>query len=187
MRVNRRERDRGRGAGLGGDEHRAQQQPFFGLRKAAISTRLCVVTRAVALAFACSPTVASTADSCAKQVPYLVDRSLIIVAAKVVSVGRAPGFWSEVLPALQSVRYDVLATYKGKLPDKQITVDHKVVKGSRLTEKHPPGLSRQYFTAGNELILFLQTPTQGIGDECGVEHRSAVLEGQIQQLVKGTR
>ena len=102
-------------------------------------------------------------------------------------MGRAPGFWTEVLPALQSVQYDVLTTYKGKLPDKQITVEHNVVKGSRLVEKHPPGLSRQYFAVGNELILFLQTPRQDIGGECAVEHPSPELESQIQHLVKATQ
>ena len=143
-----------------------------------------VFRAAMVLAFLFAAAVAFASDSCAKQVPYLVNRSLIIAAAKVVNVGRAPGFWSEVLPALQSVRYDVLATYKGKLADKQITVDHKVVSGSRLVEKHPPGLSKQYFAVGNELILFLQTPSQDIGDECAVEHRSAALERQIQDLVR---
>ena len=141
---------------------------------------------AVAMALFCSSTLAAASDSCTKQLPSLVDRSLIIVSAKVTNVGRAPGFWTEVLPALQSVQYDVLATFKGRLPDKQITVDHNVVKGSRLVEKHPPGLSRQYFAVGNELILFLQTPKQDAGGECAVEHRSAALETRIQELVKAT-
>ena len=141
---------------------------------------------AIAVALLCASTVAAATDSCTKQLPTLVDRSLIIVSAKVTNVGRAPGFWTEVLPALQSVQYDVLTTYKGKLPDKQITVEHNVVKGSRLVEKHPPGLSRQYFAVGNELILFLQTPKQDIGGECAVEHPSPELESQIQHLVKAT-
>jgi hypothetical protein len=141
---------------------------------------------AAAFALACSAIVAPANDNCAKRTAYLVDRSLIIVAAKVDKVGTPPGFWSDVLPALQSVQYDVVATYKGKLTDKQITVSHKVVKGSQLSEKHPPGLSRQYFSSGNELILFLQTPTQDIGGECAVEHRNPAVETQIQDLVKAT-
>lgn len=141
---------------------------------------------AIAVALLCASTVAAATDSCTKQLHTLVDRSLIVVSAKVTNVGRAPGFWTEVLPALQTVQYDVLTTYKGTLRDKQITVEHNVVKGSRLVEKHPPGLSRQYFAVGNELILFLQTPKQDIGGECSVEHASPELESQIQHLVEAT-
>lgn len=123
---------------------------------------------------------AAAGDSCSKQLSSLIDRSLIIVAARVTKVGAAPGFWSEVLPAIQDVQYDVLETYKGKIPRQQITVSYKVVKGSRLVEKHPPGLSRQYFAEGKELILFLQTPQQDIGDECAAQLRAPELQRQIQ-------
>jgi hypothetical protein len=126
---------------------------------------------------------AMAGDSCAKQLPNLVDRSLMILAGRVIKVGPSPGFWSEVLPAIQVVQYDVLATYKGKVPDPQITVSYKVVKGSRLVEKHPPGLSRQVFAEGKELMLFLQTPQQDIGDECAAQVRTPELEKQVQDLV----
>ncbi len=123
------------------------------------------------------------ADNCAKQLPNLMDKSLLIVDAKITSVGPAPGFWTEVLPAIQTVQYEVLATYKGKVPDKQISVDHNVIKGSRLAEKHPPGLSHAYFAVGKEVVLFLRTPKQDIGGECAVEPRTASLDQQIQGLM----
>ena len=125
-----------------------------------------------------------SAENCSKQVPSLMDKSLIVLTGKITKVGPAPGFWSEVLPAIQDVQYDVLAVYKGKDPGKQITVSYKIVRGSRLVEKHPPGLSRQYFSEGKELVLFLHTPAQDIGDECAAQVRTPELEKQIQDLQK---
>ncbi len=139
----------------------------------------------VAVLFAAS--FASAADTCEKQLPNLVDRSLFIVAAKVAQLGPAPGFWTGgVLPAIQNVKYDVVESYKGELPAKQISVDHYVVKGSRLTEKRPPGLSRQFFAQGNAVILFLRTPQQDIGGECAVQPQTAELEQQVKELVRTT-
>jgi hypothetical protein len=123
-------------------------------------------------------------ENCAKQVPSLMDKSLLVIAGKITKVGAAPGFWSEVLPAIQDVQYDVISVYKGKDPGKQITVSYKVIKGSRLVEKRPPGLSRQLFSEGKDLILFLQTPTQDIGDECDAQVGTPELENQIKSLLK---
>lgn len=137
----------------------------------------------LSLALVASAKLAS-AENCAKQVPSLMDKSLIVLAGKVTKVGPAPGFWSEVLPAIQDVQYDVLSMYKGKDPGKQITVSYKVVNGSRLVQKHPPGLSPKLFAEGKELILFLQTPSQDISDECSAQVRTSELENQIKSLQK---
>lgn len=126
----------------------------------------------------------ANAENCAKQVPNLMDKSLIVVAGKIVKVGPAPGFWSDVLPAIQEVQFDVLGVYKGKDPGKQITVSYKVVDGSRLVQKHPPGLSPKFFTDGKELILFLHTSSQDINDECAAQVRTPELENQIKSLQK---
>ena len=92
----------------------------------------------VAVLFAAS--FASAADTCEKQLPNLVDRSLFIVAAKVAQLGPAPGFWTGgVLPAIQNVKYDVVESYKGELPAKQISVDHYVVKEAASRRSALPG------------------------------------------------
>jgi hypothetical protein len=127
---------------------------------------------------------AAQAENCAKQLPSLLDRSLIVVAGKITKVGPAPGFWSDVLPAIQDVQYDVLGVFKGKDPGKQITVSYKVVNGSRLVQKHPPGLSAKFFAEGKELILFLHTVSQDINDECAAQVRTPELENQIKSLQK---
>ncbi len=123
------------------------------------------------------------ADDCAKRTSKLVDLSSYIVAARVMEVGVAPGFWSGVTPAIQDVQYELLQSYKGDPGSKQFTVEHRVVKGSRLTEKHPPGLSKAIFAPGKEVIVFLQSPKLAIGDECAVQLRSAALENQLRDLL----
>jgi hypothetical protein len=158
----------------------------------AVGLRLATLT--LALSFASG---ASAGDSCSgKQLPNLVDRSLLIVGGKITKVAPPPGFWSEVLPALQDVQYDVVKIYKGNLGGgqfrdsgsaprpPQITVTYKVVKDSRLVEKKPPGLSRKFFAEGKELILFLQGPAQDINDECAAQVGTPELENQIKSLLK---
>ena len=139
---------------------------------------------AILALLACALALPARADEdCQKKMQWLVDRSLIIVSAKVTGVGRAPGFWGGTIPAVQTVRYDVTTVYKGKLADKQLAVDHNVMKGSRWVEKKPPGLSHVMFAPGSEMVLFLQTPTQDIGSDCAVEPRTAALEQQLKSLI----
>ncbi len=135
------------------------------------------------LACALAALPARADEDCQKKMQWLVDRSLLIVAAKVTEVGRAPGFWNGSIPAVQTVRYDVTTVYKGKLAGKQIAVDHNVIKGSRWVEKKPPGLSHTMFAPGSEMVLFLQTPTQDIGSDCAVEPRTAALDQQLKSLI----
>ncbi len=155
---------------------------------------LRLATLALAVGFASG---ASAGDSCSsKQLPNLVDRSLLIVGGKITKVGPAPGFWSEVLPAMQDVQYDVVKIYKGNFGGgqfrdsgsaprpPQITVTYKIIRDSRLVEKKPPGLSRKFFVDGKELILFLQSPSQDINDECAAQVWTPELESQIKNLVK---
>ncbi len=123
------------------------------------------------------------ADDCGKQTPHLVDLSSYVVKAKIVSVGKAPGFYSDVIPAVQDVQYNVEQTYKGKLPGNEITVEHRVYKGSRLTQKHPIGLTKKIFAAGTEVILFLKSPTLDIKEECAVQVADAALENQLRDLL----
>ena len=137
--------------------------------------------------------MAIAGDNCTKQLPDLIDRSLTIVAGKVIKIGPSPGFWSEVLPAIQDVQYDVLKVYKGGIgggslgqdnaSGPQITVSYKIIKGSRLVQKHPPGLSPQIFAPGKELVLFLQTPKQNVEDECAAQVRTPALEQQVEEII----
>lgn len=123
------------------------------------------------------------ADDCAKQTSKLVDMSTYIVAARVVEVGTAPGFWGGVTPAIQDVQYELLQSYKGNIGGKAFTVEHRVIQGSRLTEKHPPGLSKSIFAPGKEVILFLESSKLAVRNECSVQLRSAALETKLRDLL----
>lgn len=124
------------------------------------------------------------ADDCSKQLQKLTDVSAIIVSAKVIQVGIAPGFWSGLMPAIQPVKYAVVQVLKGKLPGDQIEIDHRVKQDSSLTEKHPPGLSRKIFASGNQLILFLQSPKHASEGDCAVRPFSNALDQQIRGMAK---
>ena len=97
-------------------------------------------------------------------------------------MGRAPGFWGGLIPAVQTVRYDVTTVYKGTLADRQIALDLNVIKGSRWVEKKPPGLSHAMFASGNQMVLFLQTPQQTSAAIARVQPYSAALDQQLRKL-----
>ena len=153
-------------------------QPFSRRR----ATKHCCAALALLACLFALAIPARADEDCQKKLKWLVDRSLIIVAANVTDLGRAPGVWGGLIPAVQTVRYDVTTVYKGTLADRQIAVDHNVIKGSRWVEKKPPGLSHSMFAPGKQMLLFLQTPKQDIGGDCAVQPYSPALDQQLREL-----
>lgn len=92
----------------------------------------------------------------------LAQKADAVVVAEVTEVGPAPGAWSGTFAVAQRVRYRLKDVLKGSIPAQQIEVGHYVVANSATADGKEPRLSRDLFSVGNELVLFLvQDPKTG--------------------------
>lgn len=116
----------------------------------------------LALLVCCLITVAPRAEvrgQCVNRIAKLTRQAGAVVVAEVTDAGRAPGFWSGIIAAQQTVKYRVDNVLKGNLKGSSFTVDYYVVHGSRLSEKNTPELNRALFRVGNKVLLFLHSRT----------------------------
>jgi len=85
----------------------------------------------------------------------LINKSDVVVVAKIIEVGPAPEVWSGLLLFVQRVRFEVKDVLKGRVNKHEIYVAHYVVKNSISADSKQPKLSPEIFKKGNTLLLFL--------------------------------
>jgi len=106
--------------------------------------------------------------------------------ARIVEVGRAPGFWSGPIAARQAVRYKVLQVYFGALVAEgaQVEVQHIIVGGGPAEDPREPRLNPLLIKPDREVILFAQDHFPGLTDAvyvCGDEPASMIFPPDLEK------
>jgi hypothetical protein len=93
-------------------------------------------------------------------IAYDVSHSDLVVAAEVVSVGRAPGRVAEPC-AYQGVTYRVSDVLRGSAPAGELRVAHPVCLGRPWVDSLAVALSAAHFQPGAKFVLFLRPDAEG--------------------------
>ena len=93
----------------------------------------------------------------------MLTRADVVFVGRIAEVGPCPGAFSGMIPAVQSVRYDVVVVLKGDVPRSEITVDHFVIVPSEVFDdvatfeqrlaQAKPCLDDSTFQVGAQLLV----------------------------------
>ena len=85
-----------------------------------------------------------------------------VVIAKVVGLGKEPGFWSGFATAWQDIDFEIVSALKGSFSTDRIKVAKSVAVGEPLVRKDRPGLSPTVLTTGSKWIVGVvrKSPTE---------------------------
>lgn len=115
-----------------------------------------------------------------------VQASDVILIAEVAEVQSPPNFWSGTAPAIQKVKYKVEKVLKGNISEREVVVEHYVVKNSSTADTDYPQLSQKLFTVGTHFILLLKTNsgTQDRYIAFSENHSAITANDKCEKMIK---
>lgn len=130
-----------------------------------------ITTMAIFLSISIAILQEKEEDRTTKQLKDLNNDADMVIIGKVIEVGKSPGFWSGIVPAVQTVTYSVVGVLRGECKEDKITVEHILVCGSATSDPEKPELSPKVFRKDAYLIVFIMKVGGNyacVNEDCGV-------------------